>query len=471
MRRGYPEYFSCSAEKTPPIYVLTRYPLIRVRCATATRPGHGPLELPGSLHGYSTDTPGKGLIGMKNNSVFAQPGFLRLLIGVSISLLGDQFTMIATPWLVFKMTKDGLVLATVMALVGLPRVVFLLFAGALVDRYSPRAMLIISSLIGAALLCILGVLVLTESLTTPVLYVFALAMGLVGAFAIPARMAILPRVVPAQHLQAANSAVMGISQISILLGPVLAGLLINTTQGLGVAFLVDALCFLVAALTVPRLAIAATAMIDEGKHMLRSILDGLKWLWSDRTLRLLTVYWTIAVLLASGPIQVGLPILVEQQLGMGSAAFGILISANGFGQLAGIVLSGLRLAKAVPLGIAVCLIDFVAGLAMLGIGVNHVLIVAVALLFTLGVGAGFVQVGLYTWIQRRIPDGMLGRIISILTLVMTAIAPLSALLTGVLTKYVPMAGLFVVGGISLSCFALLSMLSPTIRGVRTAYET
>ena len=309
-------------------------------------------------------------------------------------------------------------------------------------------------------------MVLASSVTLPMLYIFALLMGVVGSFTIPARMSILPRLVEPEQLQSANSMMMGISQISILAGPILAGLLVTTSSGMGIAFQVDGICFLIAALMVPRLSPSISSKIEQGSRaVIGSILEGIRWLWSDRTLRALTCYWTMAAFLASGPVQVGLPILVKQQLNMGSAAFGTLISVNGLGQVFGIALSGLRLIKGIPLGIAVCLIDVIAGLAMFGMGVNHLLAVSIALMFTLGAGAGFVQVGLYTWIQNRIPSQLLGRVISILTLIMTAVAPISALLTGAFTHYVSMSTLFVVGGIFLSSFALLSMLNRNMRSV------
>ena len=404
---------------------------------------------------------------MKSENILRHPGFLRLLSGTSATLLGDQFTMIAIPWLVLHLTHDSLVLGTVMACVGFPRVALLLVAGVLVDRYSPRIALMISSLIGSVVLTIFGYMVLSNTMSVQLLYVFAAVMGVVGSFIVPARMSILPKLVRPDQLQAANSMMMAASQISILVGPMLAGVLSATHSGLGIAFLVDGACFLVAAFSVPRVTAEAPTESSKDVRLITSMFEGTRWLWSDRTLRTLTGYWAMVALIASGPVQVGLPILVQQQLGMGSTAFGILISINGFGQLMGVAISGLRWLKALPLGIAVCLIDLITGLAMFGMGVNHLLAVSVALMLTLGAGMGFVQVGLYTWIQNRIPNQMTGRIISILTLIMTGISPLSALLTGVLTHYISMPQLYVIGGIFLSSFALLSMLmSPTIRSVQ-----
>src|SRR5712664_2638975 len=64
--------------------------------------------------------------------------FRLLWIGESISLLGDQFYMIALPWLVLQLTGSALALGTIMALASIPRALFMLIGGAFVDRFSPR---------------------------------------------------------------------------------------------------------------------------------------------------------------------------------------------------------------------------------------------------------------------------------------------------------------------------------------------
>src|SRR5919108_1993328 len=86
--------------------------------------------------------------------------FRLLWIGEGISLLGDQFYMIALPWLVLQLTGSALALGTVMALAAIPRAVFMLVGGAFVDRFSPRAVMIASNLIRFVLVALLSILVL-----------------------------------------------------------------------------------------------------------------------------------------------------------------------------------------------------------------------------------------------------------------------------------------------------------------------
>ena len=88
--------------------------------------------------------------------------FRLLFAGVSASLLGDQFALIATPWLVLQLTGDPLALGIVLALEGVPRALFMLFGGAITDRYSPRIILLASDIVRFVLATLMAVVVLPE---------------------------------------------------------------------------------------------------------------------------------------------------------------------------------------------------------------------------------------------------------------------------------------------------------------------
>src|ERR1700674_4316985 len=180
------------------------------------------------------------------------PNFRLLWIGESISLLGDQFYLIALPWLVLQITGSALALGTVLALAGIPVVLFMLVGGAFVDRFSPRTVMIVSNLSRLVLVALLSALVLTNNIRLEMLYVFALAFGLADAFYFPAQSASVPQLLPKEQLQAGNVFVQGTAQLSLFLGPVLAGGLIAilgqtasaaSTLGSGIAFGLDTLSF------------------------------------------------------------------------------------------------------------------------------------------------------------------------------------------------------------------------------------
>ena len=78
--------------------------------------------------------------------------FVWLMAGSIISMLGDQFSMLALPWLVLGLTGDSLSLGIAVALMGAPRAVLILLGGAIADRYSPRRVLLLSKYANAVIL-------------------------------------------------------------------------------------------------------------------------------------------------------------------------------------------------------------------------------------------------------------------------------------------------------------------------------
>lgn len=172
--------------------------------------------------------------------VMSLSDFRLLFAGSTTSLLGDQFALIATPWLTLQLTGDPLALGTVLAVEGIPRAVLMLLGGAITDRLSPRRIMLIADIIRFILTSLMAAAVLMGAVQIWMLYAFGLAFGLVAGFAIPAENSIVPMIVEAQDLQAGNSLMMGVTQMVGFIGPTLAGIVIgqfaDSSFGSGLAF-------------------------------------------------------------------------------------------------------------------------------------------------------------------------------------------------------------------------------------------
>src|SRR5262245_48894255 len=105
--------------------------------------------------------------------VMSLRNFRLLFTGAFISLLGDHFALIATPWLVLQLTKDPLLLGTVLALEGIPRAAFILFGGAITDRLSPRRVMLIANITRFILTALMALVVFTGLIQVWMIYVFA----------------------------------------------------------------------------------------------------------------------------------------------------------------------------------------------------------------------------------------------------------------------------------------------------------
>lgn len=415
------------------------------------------------------------------SSIFANPNFSLLFGGSSISAFGDQFTLVALPWLVLKLTGNPAALGIVLAVMAAPRAAFMLIGGAVVDRMSPRRVLLAARAVNAACIVILAALVLTGSILVWMVYVLALGIGLSTAFAYPAGSAILPQLVEPRQLRSANAAYMGMRQLSMIGGPVLAGFVIAMgahhqssaqalpdARGLGLAFGIDAASFVFS------LASLAMVRIHGDFHptkttgsMFASIAAGIRYVWSDVPLRAFMLYASFGSVFVSGPIQVGLPVLADTRLNLGAASLGILMTAQGIGMFAGSFLSGTgqRLMRG-HLGVMVLCIDSLVGLMLAALMLVHTTYTGAALLLCTGLFAGMVQIAIYTWIQQRVSPAMMGRAMSILMFTFMGLGPLSAAAAGALLKVISLTTLFGIAGLTLTAIALSCLGSPQMRSIR-----
>lgn len=417
----------------------------------------------------------------RDNSPFANRDFRLLFGGSSISMVGDQFTLVALPWLVLQLTGSPAQLGLVLAAMALPRAAFMLVGGAVVDRLSPRRVLLTSRAANALLTGLLAGLVLAGSIHMWMVYVLAFAIGLCTAFAYPAGGSILPQIMAPAQLQGANAMIMGMRQLSMLLGPALAGLLVTAgsaragaapsagAHGTGLAFVVDAVSFLfsVASLLAIRITSDRDSRAPASGGVFAQVLDGLRSLWQDVQLRSFIAYMALVSVLVMGPLQVGLPLFAKLRFSEGAAAFGWLMTANGMGMLLGSVMSTsvTRLLRG-RLGIMILSFDAAAGLALAVFSSVHSVPAGAALLVLTGLFSGTVQIAIVTWVQRRVPQALMGRTMSIVFFTFLGLAPLAAALAGGLLEVISPSALFIGSGLSLTALALLCLTRRSLRAIQ-----
>jgi MFS family permease len=411
-------------------------------------------------------------------SLWRDPAFRWLAAGGTISILGTQFTQVALPWLVLKLTADSLMLGLVLAAVSVPRALLILVGGALTDRYSPKRVLMLTKYVNLALIGGLAALVLSGHAVLWAVFSLAFAIGIAGAFSVPSASAMLPDVVALEELEAANGVLMALRQVAMLAGPLLAGLLIvafaatdegaaGEIRGLGAAFLVDAASFALTAWMLTKVTLRRDPIILEAPHhMLRSIAEGLTYLWRDYSLRTLCLYFAATTCLVGGPMQVALPVLAETRLSAGAAAFGGLMAAHGGGVLIGMVIAALRPGwRFGTLGLMVLAIDAMAGTLILPLGQVSALWQGILILVPLGALGGLMQVAIFTWMQRRVPAAMMGRAMSLFMFIFLGMAPISASVTGWAMRGLSAGEIFGYAGALLIAIVLVAIANPRIRAI------
>ena len=177
---------------------------------------------------------------------FQSRDFRLLWLGESVSLFGDQFYLIALPWLTLRLTGSAIALGTVLMIAGGTRALFQLLGGALSDSVSSKLLMVSSSVIRAVVTALIAVVVLFGVTQLWHLYILSFIFGMVDAVFFPAFMTTIPTLVTRDHLPAGNAVLRGTGRLMSLMGPAIAGIVISTTN-LTVAFTIDAATFVFAA--------------------------------------------------------------------------------------------------------------------------------------------------------------------------------------------------------------------------------
>lgn len=406
-------------------------------------------------------------------NVLKNRNFRMLWIGEGISLLGDQFYLIALPWLVLLLTGDALAVGTVLATAGIPRALFMLVGGAFTDRFTPRKLMITSNLARMALTGLLAALVLTNLIQLWMLYVFALFFGLADAFFFPAQTSIVPQLLEKEQLQIGNAIIQGTATLSLFVGPILAGALISqldngtthSASGIAMAFVLDSISFIASVMMLSLMRIEnANGRTEESEDsVFASIYKGLAYVWNDTTLKVVFGLTMGLNVLITGPFSVGIPVIARTRFPEGATAFGLLMSAFGGGALLGIILAGiLPKPQNKLLGTVLLSVISLMGIGLAIIGIAPTLTIAGLAALMMGTANGYTNILMITWLQQKIAPEMIGRIMSLVMFAAVGLNPVSTALAGALIG-IDAKGILIVAGGLMTLFTLSSAFTPVVR--------
>jgi MFS family permease len=159
-------------------------------------------------------------VGVGPIALFRRRRFLTVMGGEGLSMVGDAAFDVALAWTVIQATGSVTALAGVLLFQAVPRCVLLLLGGAVVDRYSPRLVMVITHVVRAVALGVTAVIAFLGSPSLWLLCGLALVMGIAGAFFAPASESIVPSLVGEEELGRANAVQGFFEQGAFIIGPV-----------------------------------------------------------------------------------------------------------------------------------------------------------------------------------------------------------------------------------------------------------
>ncbi|MED4753138.1 MFS transporter [Brevibacillus choshinensis] len=403
------------------------------------------------------------------NSLWRNRSFVRLWCGTILSALADSAFFILLSWFIVDVTGSEAMLGTTLICMSIPRLLFMLVGGVAADRWSRKWIMFSSILARGVILVVFSLLLLDEGGGwLPIsAYVIAVLFGTVDAFFWPARSSILPFLVTRDQLAPANSMMEISQQISMVGGPLVSALLIRTAHYptmfllLGAGFFVGTL-FILSLRLEPVVENNPTSAAVTSSYF-KDIFSGIRFTFSVPILSIIFVTSLFTNMTFSGPINMGLPLLVKS-LGWDGSAYSSLSITLGIGTIIGGILTGILNGFR---GKFMLLPFFTAvmGFAVSSLFFMQHISLGYAAMFTVGLMLSMTNIPYITYIQSIVPAHMLGRVMSLLSLMSIGLGPVSyAICSFVLEHNVATpAVIMLTGGLGL---ALISMSLWLFREVR-----
>lgn len=423
---------------------------------------------------------------------FADRNYRLFFAGQGVSLVGTWMSRLATGWLVFRLGgADAAWLLGVVSFAGLAPTFFVgPLAGALVDRWNRHTVLVVTqvlSLVQSAALAWVAFAAGPGAGTVWLIAGLSVLQGVVNAFDMPARQALLVEMVSRRedlpNAIALNSSLVNGSR---LVGPALAGLVI-AAAGEAWCFVIDAVSYLAVvaallAMRLPKKERTHTAA-SIGRHMV----EGVKYAFGFAPIRALLLLLAL-VSFAAMPYSVLLPVFAADVLGGGPHTLGLLSAASGVGALAGALYLASR-SSVIGLGRVIVVATLALGSALVGFSQSESVWLSVGLLVLTGAGMMVQMAASNTLIQTMVDEDKRGRVMSFFGMAFQGAAPFGSLLAGWLAGIVGVravvsgsGALVLLGGLVFATqlprlrrharpvYARLGILPETAAGVNAATE-
>ena len=371
------------------------------------------------------------------------PQYRLWLIGGTISFLGDQFYMVALPWLILQQTGSAVAMGAVMMASSIPRALLMLMGGVVSDRISARKIMMTTATARTFCVAVIGILIWFGVLRMWELYALAIAFGVADAFAAPAQTAYLPSLLKPEQLVAASSVSQSTFQLTSIIGPVPAGFVINAL-GVAWAFFVDAISFLFIIGALWKLPDPPQSPAAK-KAVWPAIAEGLAYVGRDVPLRALMLLAMTMNLCFTGPVAIGLTYLTKTRFGS-PAILGTLMSAVAAGSLLGALLAGVW--KIRKRGVLMVLVAAAVAPCLGSIGLLNRVWLLAGVLFVIGFLSALMNVHISAWVMQRIDAALRGRVASVLMLAAFGIMPVSFAIAGFLIAW-NLTFTFLIAGLAL----------------------
>lgn len=369
----------------------------------------------------SLDNKNKKPFSLLKNKKFIILMFVRIVTGLSFGmyLLGET-------WFVVNELNMKSYLGIVLMVTSVPRLILMIYGGIISDQYSRTKIMFFSLSFRGILVFILVWILATDNLTFSLLLLFAFAFGVFSALFYPANSALTPKIVKKEELTRANSLLQSTNLISTIIGPIVAGLLL-AKGSFELLFSITATLLLIGGICVYFLKVSSNLSLGQKESLYESIKSAVLFIKNDSLLFSLLIIICVVNLFIVGPVNIALPILVEEKLSSRALDYSYLQSGMLFGLMLGTILISITnirskrgkiiLFSIITSGISVFSLAFIANLLQ-GL--------LVLIVYGLCISVSSIIVAL---IQENTPSDKMGRVMGLTSTASLGLTPLSYGLT------------------------------------------
>ncbi|EDZ51986.1 macrolide transporter [Bacillus thuringiensis] len=389
--------------------------------------------------------------------------FLFLWAATLFSSFALAFFTFSQTWYIAKTLNLEASLGVVFVALSVPRLIFMIVGGAVADKFPKKNIMFYSNIIRAILVATILTWFIVGDVTLYTFALFALFFGLADAFFWSADGSILPELVEKSRLTQANSLTQMTNQASVILGPVLGGILIKFTN-YETIFSITILLLIVAAILVQKIQFTMPEQKDTDKGMFTSIKEGILYVKESPFLSTFLICSAFLNLFLIGPMQVGFPLFVKNVLHGDSLHFSYLEASVGGGMAIGAVIVGLKNINR-RRGLFCIIMMLLSGVFFLAINFSTVLWQALLAGMFYGITIAMAIVPLMAMIQSTVKEEMMGRVMSLLMLSSMGFIPLSYAFTSLaLAMGIPIVTVMKSGAIAVIVFVLfVAIRIPVVR--------
>ena len=363
-----------------------------------------------------------------------------------ILFLINQLYSVLQVSLIMKSTGSILLLSSVMTAMVIPRIFILPVSGFLTDKMGIFKTLVIGSGLLGVLMFSLFLVTQINIVNTNFIFIFAILFGGLSAALLPALYSAIPALVNREYLQKANSVMQFINQGSTLVGPLVAGIIVEKTS--------DKAYPILAIASITPLFLFVKVKYKDNKEKSDSIDEegvspqgSFKHLFKLPILILLLIFTAILNLCIIGPQQVGYPVIAMINLPEGVDGYTKLLSMTGLGSLISAILIGNMKRRQNAQSIRMILgCSLILGIVWGVFSFSSSKPVILGAVFIAGLLLGVINVLFITTIQQLTPDFLVGRVMSIQFLCSTGLQPVSYMITGIVLDKFNINNLYLISG-------------------------